>query len=432
MSRAPSRCKSGSAELIFGGSSATVASFPNASSGTFGLQTGISCRRGFLLIFSDPPSLRRYQGTDVRALGQFSRARFLAPPRNATTGFPEPFAAILLTWSAEWAKTASETRSGGIVWIRIGARMHTPTLSSAVAIGSAFRRFSGRFNVLRWAFHNPLTADAPWSAINRFVRFRIASSVCGLSMVVPYVNGTKLIVSNDISAGCVNPIYLGLPDFKDMAFVLHLLTDDDLFGDVGANVGIYSVAASGVRGAKTVSMEPVPGTAEALRLNIAINGLAGLVNILEIGIGAEPGELQFTTGEGSCNHVVHDGGDCCVPVLPLDEVFGARTPLLLKIDVEGFETNVIKGAQRLLKDIALKAVLMELTGCGIRYGFDEQALDGEMRMFGFNSFSYDPWSRQLSRSDPNYQFNTIYVRDLVFVEHRLKVAKPFRVLQHWI
>jgi hypothetical protein len=48
-----------------------------------------------------------------------------------------------------------------------------------------------------------------------------------------------------------------------MSFVLHLLTDEDLFGDVRANVGVYCVLASGVRGAKSVAMEPVPITAGA-------------------------------------------------------------------------------------------------------------------------------------------------------------------------
>jgi FkbM family methyltransferase len=314
--------------------------------------------------------------------------------------------------------------------------MRALTHSSPAAIGSALPcssdRFYERLEKLRWAFYHPLTADAPWSAINRFLKFQIASRVCALSMVVPYVDDTKLMISNDISPAYSNPIYCGLPEFEDMGFVLHLLTDDDLFGDVGANVGVYSVLASGVRGAKTVAMEPVPSTREALRLNIVINKLEGVVDILEIGVGAEPGELGFTTDEGSCNHVVQDGSGCRVPVLPLDQVFAARTPILLKIDVEGFETNVIKGAQRLLKDTALKAVLMEMMGCGTRYGFDERRLDSEMRRFGFNSFLYDPWSRKLNPSDPNYRLNTIYVRDLVFVEHRLRAAKPFRVLRHLI
>jgi FkbM family methyltransferase len=280
-------------------------------------------------------------------------------------------------------------------------------------------------------FRHPLNADAPWSALNRFFVWQIAGRVARKSMIVPYVDDTKLVVAPDMSAAILT-MYIGLAEFADMSFALHLLTDEDLFGDVGANVGVYCVLASGVRGAKSVVMEPVATTIEALRLNIAINELGGLVDILEIGAGAEPGELDFSTDEDCSNHIVQDGSGCRVPVLPLDEVFAARTPVLLKIDVEGFETNVIKGAQRLLKDTALKAVLMEMNGSGRRYGFDERALHSEMLRLGFNSFLYDPWSRKLNPSNPNYLMNTIYVRDLAFVEHRLRAAKPFRVLRHRI
>jgi FkbM family methyltransferase len=313
--------------------------------------------------------------------------------------------------------------------------MRTSSHSGAIAIRTAFspliRLRTFWKHKLRWAFGHPLTADAPWCAVNRYLRWKIASRVARSSIVVPYVNDTKLLIDTSMSTANFT-IFFGLGEFEDMSFVLHLLTDEDLFADVGANIGLYSVLASGVRGAKSVAMEPVPATIEALRLNTAINELGGLVDILEIGIGAKPGELDFSTDEDGGNHVVQDGSGCRVPVLPLDKVFAARTPILLKIDVEGFETNVIKGAQRLLKDTALKAVLMEMNGSGRRYGFDDRALDNEMRSLGFSSFLYDPWSRKLIPSNPRYVFNTIYIRDLAFVEHRLRAAKPFQVLRHRI
>jgi hypothetical protein len=104
--------------------------------------------------------------------------------------------------------------------------------------------------------------------------------------------------SSWLSGECMrqpSPSTTGLADFEDMSFVLHLLTDEDLFGDVGANVGVYCVLASRVRGAKSVAMEPVSNTTEALRLNVAINELRGLVDILEIGVGAEPGPPILAT-----------------------------------------------------------------------------------------------------------------------------------------
>lgn len=293
--------------------------------------------------------------------------------------------------------------------------------------------FVRRLSKLRWAFHVRLTSNSPWSAIGRFLKWQVMKRVAGpgLIMVVSFVDETRLLVSPGMSSSEL-AIYWRLFEFEDMSFVLHMLTDDDLFADVGSNVGAYCVLASGVRGAKSVAMEPVPTTIDQLRLNIAMNKLEHLVEVLEIGVSAECGELNFSTDEGGVNHVVFDGSGCRIPVRPLDKVFAARTPTLLKIDAEGFETNVIKGAQRLLKDTTLKAVLMEMMGCGNRYGFDERVLDNEMREFGFDSFVYDPFNRKLAPGDPRNVLNTIYVRDLAFVEHRLRTAQPFLVLGHRI
>jgi hypothetical protein len=93
---------------------------------------------------------------------------------------------------------------------------------------------------------------------------------------------------------------------------------------------------------------------------------------------------------------------------------------------------VIKGAQRLLKDPVLKAVVMEINGCGRRHGFDDQDPHNEMHSFGFGNYFYDPWARELSPSSPRYMCNTIFVRDLAFVEHRLGSAKPFHALGYRI
>ena len=68
--------------------------------------------------------------------------------------------------------------------------------------------------------------------------------------------------------GATGNIYAGLHEFADMAFTLHFLRPDDLFMDVGANVGSYTLLASGVCKARTISFEPYPETMAALRRNI--------------------------------------------------------------------------------------------------------------------------------------------------------------------
>jgi hypothetical protein len=62
-----------------------------------------------------------------------------------------------------------------------------------------------------------------------------------------------------------------------MAYVLHTLTPDDFFVDVGANVGSYTVLACAVRGAKGYCFEPVPTTYRRLLDNLRLNDLTSRV-----------------------------------------------------------------------------------------------------------------------------------------------------------
>jgi len=116
-------------------------------------------------------------------------------------------------------------------------------------------------------------------------------------------------------------------------------------------------------------------------------------------------------------------------VRPLDSLLGGAVPMLAKIDVEGFELPVLRGAAGTLADPGLKAVIMEVNGNGGRYGFSDQDLRQAMERAGFREQSYDPFTRALapsgrSGSSPG---NGIFVRDLDFVASRLRAAPRFAV-----
>ena len=84
-----------------------------------------------------------------------------------------------------------------------------------------------------------------------------------------------------------------------MMFLLHFLKSDDLFLDIGANVGTYTVLASGVCKAKTWAFEPDPETVLSLKRNIEINNLQELVTVHELALGAAEREVAFTVGSRS-------------------------------------------------------------------------------------------------------------------------------------
>jgi FkbM family methyltransferase len=232
-------------------------------------------------------------------------------------------------------------------------------------------------------------------------------------------------------AGLTGNIYCGLHEFADMAFTLHIVREDDLFVDVGANAGSYTILACAVKGARGYCMEPVPSTFLRLMSNIHLNKLSDRVKCLNVGISDHEGELMFTSDQNTGNHVVSQGENDTnvvkVKVCALDMILKGEAPTLIKIDVEGFETAVINGARRILTTESLCSVIMEMGG-GNRYGYDETCLVRTMREFGFTPYKYDPFKRDLLRMEGrNPRGNTLFVRNEDTVVERLRLAPKFNI-----
>jgi FkbM family methyltransferase len=230
--------------------------------------------------------------------------------------------------------------------------------------------------------------------------------------------------------GATGNFYCGLHEYRDMAFVLHVLRAGNLFVDVGANIGSYTVLASGVVGARTIAIEPIPTTFQSLRLNAALNGLADLVELQCVGLSDREGVLRFTASLDTVNHVATvdelvDSVD--VPVTTLDKVLHARSPTVIKIDVEGHERAVLSGATKTLADPALLGVVMETNGSGSRYGVSDDELIEILAQFGFETFTYDPFDRRLV-SGIQRAGNTLFVRDIEIVERRVREAVHYQLI----
>jgi FkbM family methyltransferase len=217
-----------------------------------------------------------------------------------------------------------------------------------------------------------------------------------------------------------------------MLFVLHFLRPGDLFVDVGANVGVYSVLASAVAGAKTIAVEPIPQTFSDLLDNIRLNRIEESVVAANVGLGRHEGTLRFTAGLGCMNRALAaeeaQQGSVAVPITTLDLVVRGAVPVLIKIDVEGLETEVLDGADSLLRDVGLLAIVIELNGAGRRYGYRDQDIDERLRRAGFLPCEYEPLTRRLERlSVPNSKGNTLYLRDLDDAQRRLVGSRPYAV-----
>ena len=146
-----------------------------------------------------------------------------------------------------------------------------------------------------------------------------------------------------------------------------LLRPGDVFIDVGANAGYYSLLAARLVGptGRVLSVEPIPPTAERLKANIALNGF-GNIWVIEAAASDETGEIVLTipeSGQAGMTTVRQvKGSSWRVKCDRLDRLLrDVGVPRMLKVDVEGAELRALRGLEGLLVKDNAPDVLCEVT-----------------------------------------------------------------------
>jgi FkbM family methyltransferase len=294
----------------------------------------------------------------------------------------------------------------------------------------------GILNTLSFLLGHPLSQGRKLQTLRRYLVWQIGARLVPGPVACEFANGARLLVRPGMT-GATGNVYVGLHEFEDMAFVLHFLRAGDLLVDVGANIGSYTILAMAGAKAHCIAFEPGAAAFAWLERNVRLNGVAALAELHRSAVGARAGTVALTRDGDTVNHVVTDTMTETVPtelapMTTLDETLAGRIPILLKIDVEGFETEVLNGAIQTLAAPALRAVLLELNGSGRRYGYTDTDLRRRLEARGFEECAYRPFERRLGsrREGRSDAANSLFVRDCAFVESRLRDATPFEV-QGW-
>lgn len=279
------------------------------------------------------------------------------------------------------------------------------------------------FQIIVYIYKYPLTQKHKIKSVFVFLKWQLSQRILQLPVIYKLTGNAKLILRKG-RTGATGNLYLGLMELSEMGFLLHFLQPNDLFVDVGANVGTFTILASAERKARTIAIEPVPSTYECLLENVCLNNLNDNVELNNIGISSSEGKLFFTKNLDSINHVSNEksNDDIEVCVSKLDVLLNNRSPILIKIDVEGYEYEVIRGSENILKTPDLKAIIIELAGLGEKYGFNENEIHLKLLSYGFLPFQYNPITRKLNALAKPSSESTIYIRDEDFVKDRLRLA----------
>lgn len=174
----------------------------------------------------------------------------------------------------------------------------------------------------------------------------------------------------------------------DEAFLRTYLKKGDTVIDVGANIGNMTLTAAKIVGnsGKVISLEAHPITYKYLCNNINLNKLNN-VNAINLAVGDKNGLVSFSHCiHDDINSVICDGG-ITVRSSTLDSLlFNDSMKInLLKIDTEGFELMVLKGASNCLTKI--ECILFESEEeLFIRYGYTTSDLLNFIKSYGFKVY----------------------------------------------
>lgn len=184
--------------------------------------------------------------------------------------------------------------------------------------------------------------------------------------------------------------YTKIPDRSEILLLRSLVNENTVFLDIGANVGSYSVCLSDIC-SEIYAFEPHPFTSKRCKMNFLLNNIDESRVIL-LALSDINGNVYFSDN-GSSSTV-----NCIVPVnsglevnsMRLDDFVESKSfpdgsEFLLKVDVEGFEKKLFRGAERFLKTAKIQGIIFE--------SFQSEEVISMLKDIGFNSF------KQISRNN---------------------------------
>lgn len=232
---------------------------------------------------------------------------------------------------------------------------------------------------------------------NRLLRRTVHHAVkCVSPRTFTVENVTLYLNRNDAVLNAL--LLLGLFEIPETILFKKILKRGMVFLDVGANIGYYSALAGYLVGKEgtVISIEPEEKNFVLLQKTVQANPGAHY-HLFKIAAAAEEATSEFFVSEENCGDNRLAGNErpddaqewktVMVPCTSVDKLIRDHhlpLPDVIKVDVQGFEAEVIKGCKELLQRKKTLVLMIEFWPDGLRSaGTDPIAFLKEIRQLGF-------------------------------------------------
>jgi FkbM family methyltransferase len=252
--------------------------------------------------------------------------------------------------------------------------------------------------IVRYIWTHPSNAGGRLRALRRAAGYQLGSRLLGRRAVAPLGERSRVWVDLHRTAAS-KVLYANPPDRPEMLTWRRVLGHGGLFIDVGANVGTYTLWAA-EHGAEVIALEPAADTFALLRENITLNQYR--VTALQAAAGDHCGTARFTAGLDSGNSLAADG-PALTRLVTIDSLIGDRPVTGMKVDVEGFELDVLRGAARALAEHRIRLIQVEWNQASLSAaGQDRGPIAELLAGYGYRLFRPDAAGRLAPITDPGF------------------------------
>ncbi len=227
--------------------------------------------------------------------------------------------------------------------------------------------------------NHPANAAHRAASLWRVAQCELRARVSGKPVTVAIGDHSR-IAAHLHAGGSWRAVLANPPDWNEMQAWKQHLQPRDLFVDIGAHAGVYSLWALDL-GCDVAAVEPVPELVVQLRANLALNSYAAEVH--PIAVADAPGTMSMSGPDLLRQHLTLDKSpspdspspnspspDAASPdtamhveVSTLDAVLAGRHAAGVKIDVEGAERLVLEGASAALAERRIDLLQLEWNDC---------------------------------------------------------------------
>jgi len=207
-----------------------------------------------------------------------------------------------------------------------------------------------------------------WEKVRRANRLPGAVAAYKFATKILYPDGKLVTLRRGPAAGyrwrhyrCFQPwMAMGMYEPHVAKLIYEQLKPGDVFYDIGANAGYFTLVgakAVGARG-KVIAFDPNPFNVKTVREQVALNKLDSTCQVEPLAIAGEDGTFKFVVTDVNANahladlsapHLNNEGQMIEVRAMRLDDYVATNPPpTLIKMDIEGAEAAAMNGARALL------------------------------------------------------------------------------------